>query len=1420
MNFLDAQRYRRRRQQQQQQQTLVPAASSSSLSLSLDRAVPVTEQSPEKNPEQQPDQQPEMDRRSNHVVSQPLQLSALERQRANKRSQEQQQQKQRSQEQKQRSQEHERIYQEQEERAQEKQLVQEQLQLRQQPIQPLQLPRETRASSGVPTTDPSARTVTRTGPTDPPAKKETRSIFGSGDDASYYASFLSMPVPNSHGGMMGVLELLSIDDDEDDDDDDNIGINKNIGNYNNNNNVNGNGNFDAAAAESKQHAADVAALAMSMLSDDDFDDNGSSDNPMFYQQIQKDIGALRGKVDDQLREMVQDSQKDVQQWNIQLQLLQQSRQQSQVQAPQLQAPQVQAQTQAPIITSLAPQQQEQQQQAQRQAQAQPQRLHVPAVLPKRKDLVASYNTPQMTKPIEAMQSDPLPYSQQQRQLRPSKQPPRPQPTQRMPPSLSARANELVSVRSVAILDSASSAEQSVSANWCLGLDMMESATKDLLLMSTPRAVQQPREVLEFTSVVKTKSIRQRRPIQQQPQQQPQPQPQPQQPVIHVLEPSPSRDVTVAAENLSWKRREKQDCDNHNPSYQQQEAYSSRDKTNHYAKMVGRSSDPTRRDPVPVESYSRQGANQSRLTREDPILSARRSKMVSEQSPPIVLHLEELDMLQERDEINYRVGDRRFHPDVPETPASTAAVVPTPRNYRASDSRFHPDVPETPASTAAVVPTPRTWQRPSKQSDSPPLTRVSSDLSLREESIRQDREERYQLEQQMKIQEEIKQKEYEELRHLQEELLQPRRQEQRSPEQVRQRQSKEIVQQQHQRLESNQGPRRFFPPDESANIREEDAADYEDKGITAEEVASLNCKSSKQQEDNDKEAAPESQSQGSRRSQKPTGQVESATFLSQEKYLEIIHIPTSPTQSDIIQVPTSPVESVEVSVWNQQVTSPASLIDENESFVQLPPTPNADRTLFHVQEQEYEGSSSDSAPLDYYYDNSGEVPESTDSVARSWTDDEPRMDQQEYEGSSSDSIPLDYYYDNSGKVPTDLDARSWTDDEPLMDRHRASKGDAPSVGPDSKGGLTDAPAAMRVSEKVISTKLSDTGQRNVSSNEVGSSHASDEVEDVSTRDKSKGSELINEMGSPEASEEVVAVRRNEPPKQVIMPIDVNRNAMPKQFDEPRRASNQRAPNEDPKEVFSSAAEDRRCESPEHFIRESAVAPSTPKAQKEDAHAYSPRSPDAKDDEPSHCQATQDVTKIEHVRLRALEDPYGDKGQYTGMLVRRKPHGQGTMQYEDGRCYTGDFKYGRWHGQGRALFSNGDLYVGEYDMDQRHGKGRYEWEDGRVYDGTFHRDQRQGTGTYTWADKAVYAGDFFAGQRHGQGTYQFSEGSVYVGMWQSGKYHGVGECEWADGRCYRGEWANGRAHGYGKETRPDGSVRHDGEWRNDRPVRAKK
>lgn len=185
---------------------------------------------------------------------------------------------------------------------------------------------------------------------------------------------------------------------------------------------------------------------------------------------------------------------------------------------------------------------------------------------------------------------------------------------------------------------------------------------------------------------------------------------------------------------------------------------------------------------------------------------------------------------------------------------------------------------------------------------------------------------------------------------------------------------------------------------------------------------------------------------------------------------------------------------------------------------------------------------------------------------------------------------------------------------------------------------------------------------------------------------------------------------------------------------------------------------------------------------------------------------------------VTDPYGDQGQYQGETdADGIPHGIGNMLYLDGRTYQGGWRHGHWHGPAKATFQNGDFFEGNYHMDQRHGPGRYQWKDGRSYAGDFYRDQRNGRGEFRWPDGSCYVGEFRNGHRHGYGNYRFPDGSVYEGTWKGSRMHGQGECKWSDRRVYTGEWKDGKAHGLGKETRPDGSVRHDGLWEEDRPIR---
>ena len=58
-----------------------------------------------------------------------------------------------------------------------------------------------------------------------------------------------------------------------------------------------------------------------------------------------------------------------------------------------------------------------------------------------------------------------------------------------------------------------------------------------------------------------------------------------------------------------------------------------------------------------------------------------------------------------------------------------------------------------------------------------------------------------------------------------------------------------------------------------------------------------------------------------------------------------------------------------------------------------------------------------------------------------------------------------------------------------------------------------------------------------------------------------------------------------------------------------------------------------------------------------------------EEVSILQAQLAMLSKHHVRDTHMVDPYGDTGVYTGQVENEKPHGKGTMKYDDGRIYVG-------------------------------------------------------------------------------------------------------------------------------------------------------
>lgn len=234
---------------------------------------------------------------------------------------------------------------------------------------------------------------------------------------------------------------------------------------------------------------------------------------------------------------------------------------------------------------------------------------------------------------------------------------------------------------------------------------------------------------------------------------------------------------------------------------------------------------------------------------------------------------------------------------------------------------------------------------------------------------------------------------------------------------------------------------------------------------------------------------------------------------------------------------------------------------------------------------------------------------------------------------------------------------------------------------------------------------------------------------------------------------------------------------------------------------------------------------------------------------------------------MTDPHGEEGNYTGTISRETgmPHCYGLLEYSRPGCwYEGEWNHGRWTGHGRLSNGEGDFYEGGVKNDHKNGRGYMRFGDGRTFEGEYvngqmakgkmtyqdgsayegmwldgmhhgrgymrFNDGRTFEGEYvngqmtkgkmTYPDGAAYEGMWLDGMRHGRGRCIFSDQSVYEGLFHEGEFCGYGRMIWSDGGSYEGEWWNGEMHGLGKEIRPNGTIRHDGQWHKGHPLRNNK
>ena len=157
------------------------------------------------------------------------------------------------------------------------------------------------------------------------------------------------------------------------------------------------------------------------------------------------------------------------------------------------------------------------------------------------------------------------------------------------------------------------------------------------------------------------------------------------------------------------------------------------------------------------------------------------------------------------------------------------------------------------------------------------------------------------------------------------------------------------------------------------------------------------------------------------------------------------------------------------------------------------------------------------------------------------------------------------------------------------------------------------------------------------------------------------------------------------------------------------------------------------------------------------------------------AKEQFTKKEtKEKKESIFEDYGtienDYGKYHGQIKDGKPHGYGTLTFNNGDYYRGDWEDGNKIRKGYFVFTfdNGDKYSGELYNGLFHGQGTYYFKElGHTYEGEF-KNHEETFGTMNYSDGRKYIGEFKNDLKHGQGTLVFPSGKKMVGNWKNDKF----------------------------------------------------
>ncbi|KAL4715174.1 hypothetical protein ACJJTC_012221 [Scirpophaga incertulas] len=173
-------------------------------------------------------------------------------------------------------------------------------------------------------------------------------------------------------------------------------------------------------------------------------------------------------------------------------------------------------------------------------------------------------------------------------------------------------------------------------------------------------------------------------------------------------------------------------------------------------------------------------------------------------------------------------------------------------------------------------------------------------------------------------------------------------------------------------------------------------------------------------------------------------------------------------------------------------------------------------------------------------------------------------------------------------------------------------------------------------------------------------------------------------------------------------------------------------------------------------------------------------------------------------------------YMGRWLDGKIHGNGKVEWPDGKLYVGQFQLNALCGHGKMEIPNVGIYEGQWKDNLQNGFGVMKYISGDIYEGYFKDGQPHGhgikkQGDFTCSSATIYTGEWVNGSKQGYGVMDdIGKGEKYLGNWNDNKKNGCGLIVTLDGIYYEGLFMQDVLTGHGVMVFEDGT-HYEGEFR---------